>query len=141
MEILYKLPNKEAQEWKYEEEFIYNRHTQILHIEENKTEKELVKKMVNKNIKPLDLVIRLTNNIQFNKDYIKDELIKLISDKKYIKIFGLKKSSEILAGLSGNIWNSSTVLFLSFILDISINYETKEIKFYKDREYKSNIII
>jgi hypothetical protein len=87
-----------------------------------------------KKIKPLTFIcdnlyiIEDDTNIQ----YIKNKLVDKISNKNYIKVFGVKKSSEIMSAIINNRWNMSLVLFLSFLFDKKIFYDKKEILFNKE---------
>lgn len=90
---------------------------------------------------PLNIIVEITENTLLNADYIKDRLKETISKKNYIKVFGLKKSSEILSAITTNKWCKSYALFISYLLDIAIIYEEKEIKFYKDKKYTKTITI
>jgi len=98
--------------------------------------KKVVKKDTKKEkkIKPLTFIcdnlyiIEDDTNIQ----YIKNKLVDRISNKNYIKVFGVKKSSEIMSAIINNRWNMSLVLFLSFLFDKKIFYDKKEILFNKE---------
>ena len=67
-----------------------------------------------------------------NIQYIKNKLVDRISNKNYIKVFGVKKSSEIMSAIINNRWNMSLVLFLSFLFDKKIFYDKKELLFNKE---------
>ena len=87
-----------------------------------------------KKIKPLTFIC---NNLYIIEDdtniqYIKNKLVDRISNKDYIKVFGVKKSSEIMSAIINNRWNISLVLFLSFLFDKKIFYDKKEILFNKE---------
>ena len=87
-----------------------------------------------KKIKPLTFIC---NNLYIIEDdtniqYIKNKLVDRISNKNYIKVFGVKKSSEIMSAIINNRWNMSLVLFLSFLFDKKIFYDKKEILFNKE---------
>ena len=100
--------------------------------EELKEVKE-VKEVKNKKIKkilPLNL-ISIKYNIE-DLDYIKSKLKILITNKNSTKVFGQKKSSEILKGITENKWNISLVTFISFLLDVKIIYLKKEILYNKE---------
>ena len=83
-----------------------------------------------KKILPLNL-ISTKFNIE-DLDYIKNKLKILITNKNSTKVFGQKKSSEILKGITENKWNISLVTFISFLLDIKIIYLKKEILYNKE---------
>lgn len=92
--------------------------------------KEEVKEKKIKKILPLNL-ISTKYNIE-DLDYIKNKLKILITNKNSTKVFGQKKSSEILKGITENKWNISLVTFISFLLDIKIIYLKKEILYNKE---------
>ena len=70
---------------------------------------------------------------------MKDKLIEKISEKNYIKVFGQKKSSEIMNSIVLNKWNKSLVIFISFLLKIKFIYLNKEVVFDKEYIYKDTI--
>lgn len=142
--------------WKHKNENIYNKFVQynkenidiLIHnkqdiknskIIDNKQDidckKELYKDTKKeKKIKPLTFIC---NNLYIIEDdaniqYIKNKLVDRISNKDYIKVFGVKKSSEIMSAIINNRWNISLVLFLSFLFDKKIFYDKKEILFNKE---------
>ena len=82
-----------------------------------------------------------TNSNEIIKPYIKEKLIEKISEIEYTKVFGQKKSSEIVKGLVENKWNKSLILFISFLLDKKILYENKEIVYNKDLMNIETIIL
>jgi len=105
----------------------------------NKQEiKKHVKNTKTKVESPIDLIIRLTYVDKIMKNDIKDKLIEFISLPEFSKVFGLKKSSEIMTALSKDSWNQSISLFISFLLDKNIIYKDKSYIYNKD---KSNQII
>ena len=67
-----------------------------------------------------------------SNNYIKSSIVKLLENKKYIKIFGVKKTAEIVSGIVNNKWNISIVLFMSFLLNKKFLYLKKEILFNKE---------
>lgn len=87
---------------------------------------------------PLDLIIRVTTVNKIMKNDIKEKLIEFVSLPEFSKAFGLKKSSEIMNGLTKDSWNQSTSLFISFLLDKNIIYKEKSYIFNKE---KTNQII
>ena len=92
------------------------------------------KKIIENNFLPFELICLHTDIVysDISKKYIKNKLIEKISDKNYIKVFGIKKSSEIMSGIVNNNWNKSLVIFISFLLDKKIIYEKKEVLFNKE---------
>lgn len=79
----------------------------------------------NKLESPIDLIMRLTYIDKLMKQDIKLKLIEFISVPEFSKVFGLKKSSEIMTALSKDSWNQSISLFISFLLDKHIIYKDK----------------
>jgi len=79
----------------------------------------------NKIESPIDLIMRLTYIDKLMKQDIKYKLIEFISVPEFSKVFGLKKSSEIMTALSKDSWNQSISLFISFLLDKHIIYKEK----------------
>ena len=106
----------------------YKKFSQYNNLEVKKEEVNKDKKI--KKILPLNL-ISTKFNIE-DLDYIKNKLKILITNKNSTKVFGQKKSSEILKGITENKWNISLVTFISFLLDIKIIYLKKEILYNKD---------
>lgn len=77
---------------------------------------------------PFDIIYSLSGIFSdHSRHYVKNKIIETISQKEYIKIFGPKKSSEIMSGIVNNTWNKSLILFISFFYDKKIIYEGKEI--------------
>lgn len=138
--------------WKHKDANIYNKFVQYnkenkdvqldkrdFEIDKTKTKNDCKKESKKdtkkeKKIKPLTFIcdnlyiIEDDTNIQ----YIKNKLVDRISNKNYIKVFGVKKSSEIMSAIINNRWNMSLVLFLSFLFDKKIFYDKKEILFNKE---------
>ncbi len=100
----------------------------------NKIKKNIIKL-------PLEVFIEETNSNEIIKPYIKEKLIEKISEIEYTKVFGQKKSSEIVKGLVENKWNKSLILFISFLLDKKILYENKEIVYNKELMNIETIIL
>jgi len=100
---------------------------------ENKTESSKPKSKIKKKL-PLELLSTELNLIITDDayNYIKTKITKLLEDKKYIKVFGVKKTAEIVSGIVNNKWNISLVLFMSFLLDKKFIYLKKEILFNKE---------
>uniref|UniRef100_A0A6C0LIQ3 Uncharacterized protein n=1 Tax=viral metagenome TaxID=1070528 RepID=A0A6C0LIQ3_9ZZZZ len=86
---------------------------------------EQTSKRNNKIESPIDLIMRLTYIDKLMKQDIKYKLIEFISVPEFSKVFGLKKSSEIMTALSKDSWNQSISLFISFLLDKHIIYKEK----------------
>jgi hypothetical protein len=101
------------------------------------TIKEVVKttnKNNNKQESPIDLIIRLTSSNKIMKVDIKNKLIDFISLPECSKVFGMKKSSEIMTALTKDSWNQSISLFISFLLNKNVIYKEKSYVYYKDKE-------
>ena len=101
--------------------------------EEPKIEKE-IKSNKNKQESPIDLIIRLTSGNKIMKADIKNKLIEFISLPECSKVFGMKKSSEIMTAITRDSWNQSISLFISFLLNKNVIYKEKSYIYYKDKE-------
>lgn len=100
---------------------------------DNKDNKKDKEKNKNKIESPLDLIIRLTEVNKIMKNDIKEKLIEFISLPEFSKAFGMKKSSEIMNGLTKDSWNQSTSLFISFLLDKNVIYKEKSYIYNKEK--------
>ena len=87
-----------------------------------------------KKVLPLELICNELNLMisENTNNYIKTKITSILEDKKYIKVFGVKKTAEIVSGIVNNKWNISLVLFMSFLLDKKFIYLKKEILFNKE---------
>jgi hypothetical protein len=83
---------------------------------------------------PIDLILRLTEVDKIMKVDIKNKLIEFISIPECSKVFGMKKSSEIMTALTKDSWNQSISLFISFLLNKHVIYKEKSYVYYKDKE-------
>jgi hypothetical protein len=81
---------------------------------------------------PMDIIVTLTENNVINADYIKQSLKDFISKKEFQKVFGIKKTSEIMQALTDNKFNKSMALFISFMYDVVIIYMNKEVSYFTD---------
>lgn len=113
--------------------------TFVKEAKEVKEVKEVKESKKSKKTCPLDLIIELSSNIKTNEHYVKEKLIEFISSKNFQKFFGVKKTSEVMKGLTENKWNKSLVLFISFFYDVSFIYLNKETMFDKEKIYKKQI--
>ena len=100
-----------------------------------KTEEELKKITTDKKTKkdkvlPSHIITELCNNSYINYEYIKQSMIDFISKKEFQKMFGVKKTSEVLKGITEDKWNKSFVTFVSFIFNKVFIYLKKEVSFY-----------
>jgi hypothetical protein len=93
-------------------------------------QKKIAKKDV---IKPLDIILQETNTFPQAVDKVKDKLIEVLSTQEYIKVFGAKKSAEMMTGIVNNKWNKSTALFLSFLFDKTVVYNEENILYNKEK--------
>lgn len=84
-------------------------------------------------IKPLDIIINETTSFNNSTEYIKENLVKMISTEEFTKIFGLTKCAEIMSGIVNNRWNKSTALYISFLLDKEVYYNDKTIIYNKEK--------
>jgi hypothetical protein len=149
--------------WKYKNDTIYRKHTQYVpQVKERVKEvvnrpaeeiveaarepkKEPVNEVVNKpvrksvknvksvTVKPLDIILQETNTFPQAIDKVKDKLIEVLSMQEYIKVFGAKKSAEMMTGIVNNKWNKSTALFLSFLFDKTVVYNQENILYNRDK--------
>jgi hypothetical protein len=83
--------------------------------------------------KPLDVILQETNTFPQAVDKVKDKLIEVLSSNEYTKVFGAKKSAEMMTGIVNNKWNKSTVLFLSFLFDKAVVYNEDIILYNKEK--------
>ena len=92
---------------------------------------------------PLELICNQLNLMisENTYNYIKTKITNNLEDKKYIKVFGVKKTAEIVSGIVNNKWNISLVLFMSFLLDKKFIYLKKEILYNKELESYDTITI
>ena len=97
-------------------------------------EEPLVKNKKSKIESPLDLIIRFTYVDKIMKQDIKSKLIEFIAEPEFSKVFGMKKSSEIMTALTKDSWNQSISLFISFFLNKHIIYKEKSYSYYKNKE-------
>jgi hypothetical protein len=105
-------------------------------VTEKVTDKVKEKKQRNKTdniIKPLDLILKETATFEDFKDAVKNKLVAFISTTEFNKVFGMTKCSEIMSGIVNNRWNKSIALFISFLFDKSINYNSNIITYNKEK--------
>lgn len=162
---LNKKPLDKSLLWSFESD-LYNKYTQYIEINDVKEHNEIIEnietydnteliehneiienkgKSVNMLLKekketPLNIILKLTNNAEINIDYVKQKLIEIISQKNYMKLFGVKKSSEIMNSICENKFTTSYVLFLSFLLNKRFLYKKKIIDYYKDTNIDKEFI-
>jgi len=98
------------------------------------------KKATVKKITPIDIIISLSKNTTANTDYINNALQQFITKPNFQKVFGIKKTSEVMKGLTENRWNKSLVLFLSFMFDATFIYLNKEVVYdIKEKDKYSSV--
>jgi RNase P/RNase MRP subunit p30 len=90
---------------------------------------------------PVDLILRLTLVDKIMKQDIKNKLIEFISVPEFSKVFGMKKTSEIMTAISKESWNQSISLFISFLLDKNIIYKEKSYIYNKEKVISEQSII
>lgn len=102
-----------------------------------------IKNKIKKKQLPLELICNQLNLMisENTYNYIKTKITNNLEDKKYIKVFGVKKTAEIVSGIVNNKWNISLVLFMSFLLDKKFIYLKKEILYNKELESYDTITI
>jgi len=91
-------------------------------------------------MKPLEIILKESNTFVDFQENIKDKLIEFITKNEFNKVFGITKSSEIMSGIVNNRWNKSTVLFISFLFNKSVEYNNSIVSYKKD-EYKETIYL
>ena len=136
--------------WKANNNETYNKFSQ--HIEYKEPIKEPEIELENKPVvkakksqkkallKPIEIILNESNTFGDFEENVKDKLINFITQKEFNKVFGLTKSSEIMSGIVNNRWNKSTVLFISFLFNKSVEYNNAIISYKKD-EYKDVIYL
>ena len=87
----------------------------------------VVKKTKQEVYNPLELICKETGVMQYSYEYVKAKLIDTISQNEYIKVFGAKKSAEIMSGIMNNKWNKSVALFVSFLFNKTVLYNNAEV--------------
>ena len=110
---------------------------------EIKVEPEIKKQKLSKQKteSPVDLILRLTLVDKIMKQDIKNKLIEFISAPEFSKVFGMKKTSEIMTAISKESWNQSISLFISFLLDKNIIYKDKSYIYNKEKVISQPSII
>lgn len=88
--------------------------------------------------RPHDILIQLSECNDM--EYIKEQMNSFISKNDFNIAFGMKKTSEIMTGITENKWNKSLAIFLSFLFDVSFVYLNKEVVFNAEKT-KQKIII
>lgn len=139
------LPSNNLTKWIYDEHInLYNKHSQYVEepvikisikeepvIKISVKEEPIIEKQTIK-IKPIELILKLSDTDLSCLSYVKDKIIDFIGNPNTVKLFGLKKTSEMMTAITKNTWNQSIVLLISFLLDCKINYKNKEYNYYKE---------
>jgi pentapeptide MXKDX repeat protein len=112
-------------------------------IKKDEVKKDEIKKdkTTKKNESPIDLILRLTLVDKIMKQDIKAKLIEFISVPEFSKVFGMKKTSEIMTAISKESWNQSISLFISFLFNKNIIYKDKSYIYNKNKEISQQSII
>jgi len=108
--------------------------------EDIKLEKSFIKKKINLKVlenkkiifKPIDIILSETGTFDNCTSTVKEKLIDFISKIEFSKVFGMKKTSEIMSGIVNNRWNVSTALFISFLFNKQVNYNNSNIIYNKE---------
>jgi len=139
-DLLWKANNNEAYN-KFSQHIEYKepiKESKIKH--ENKPVVKAKKSQKKALLKPLEIILNESNTFGDFKENVKDKLINFITQKEFNKVFGITKSSEIMSGIVNNRWNKSTVLFISFLFNKSVEYNDVIVSYKKD-EYKDIIYL
>ena len=142
-DLLWKANNNEAYN-KFSQHIEYKELSPIPNIETKTTSSTKIDKS-NKSqkkalMKPLEIILKESNTFVDFQENIKDKLIEFITKNEFNKVFGITKSSEIMSGIVNNRWNKSTVLFISFLFNKSVEYDNSIVSYKKD-EYKETIYL
>jgi len=108
--------------------------------EDIKLEKSFIKKKINLKVlenkkiifKPIDIILSENGTFDNCTSTVKEKLIDFISKIEFSKVFGMKKTSEIMSGIVNNRWNVSTALFISFLFNKQVNYNNSNIIYNKE---------
>jgi hypothetical protein len=118
--------------WIYKDNIeIFKKYNQQVIHHKPETKKTSVKSKIES---PIDLIMRLTATDINMKQDIRNKLIDFISIPEFTKVFGMKKTGEIMTALSKDSWNQSMSLFISFLLDKNIIYKDKSYIYNKEKE-------
>jgi len=99
--------------------------------------KEVVEQKIKKNtstlFKPIEIILSETFTFNTNAQLVKQNIIDFISKQEFSKVFGMKKSAEIMSGIVNDKWNISTALFISFLFDKEVYYNNSKIIYNKEK--------
>lgn len=87
---------------------------------------------------PLELAVDIC---AIDKDYIKMKIMDIISMKEFQTVFGVKKTAEMMKGITENKWNKSLAILFSFLFDISFVYLKKDVVFDSTKKYHNKYVI
>ena len=138
-QVIHKIKKEEIKKEEIKKEEIKKAEIKKAEIKKEEIKKERTTKQ--KNESPIDLILRLTLVDKIMKQDIKDKLIEFISLPEFSKVFGMKKTSEIMTAISKESWNQSISLFISFLLNKNIIYKDKSYIYNKDKEISQQSII
>jgi len=82
-----------------------------------------------------------SENCQIDCDYFREKIIEFISIKEFQTVFGVKKTAEIMNGITENKWNKSLILLYSFLFDMSFVYLKKDVVFDASKVYTKKVSI
>ena len=80
---------------------------------------------------PIDIIIHLAGTTDVES--LKSTLQSFISQKAFSVVFGVKKCSEVMTGITNNKWDKSLILFLSFLFYTKFTYLNKEVAYNIDK--------
>ena len=140
IKLLENLHETDSVRWIYEEKKeLFNKFSQYTEVIKKIEEKPKVEVIKNKK-SPIELIIQYTNTDVIFKREIKEKLIETLGQSNYSKLFGMKKTSEMMTSITKDTWNQSIVLFISFLLERNIIYKSKSYLYNKEKN-KGDIII
>ena len=140
IKLLENLHETDSVRWIYEEKKeLFDKFSQYTEVIKKIEEKPKVEVIKNKK-SPIELIIQYTNTDVIFKREIKEKLIETLGQSNYSKLFGIKKTSEMMTSITKDTWNQSIVLFISFLLERNIIYKSKSYLYNKEKN-KGDIII
>jgi hypothetical protein len=140
IKLLENLHETDSVRWIYEEKKeLFDKFSQYTEVIKKIEEKPKVEVIKNKK-SPIELIIQYTNTDVIFKREIKEKLIETLGQSNYSKLFGMKKTSEMMTSITKDTWNQSIVLFISFLLERNIIYKSKSYLYNKEKN-KGDIII
>ena len=92
-----------------------------------------IKKNTSTLFKPIEIILSETFTFNTNAQLVKQNIIDFISKQEFSKVFGMKKSAEIMSGIVNDKWNISTALFISFLFDKEVYYNNSKIIYNKEK--------